>query len=337
MLRRFFFLALLCCSVTILVIAAPASAKAPTPVIIDTDMTTDDWMAILYILNNPDIDVEAITVTGTGFGTCESGTYIALGLLAMTEYGNVPVSCWTDTPLMGENPVPPEWRVTMEAAEALELPEGGVQAADDSVELFTSTIQNASQNITVLALGPLTNVGAALEAEPTLTDKIDMIYIMGGAVDVPGSGVSDENTTAEWNIYADPHAARLVFDSGAPITLVPLDATNEAPVTPDFVEQLATGSTPETAFIENALAGSAESIESGSYYFWDPLAAAVLTHPELVTLETRNVTVIDEPGADYGRTQLDDSGAEIQVATQPDVEAFKELFFNTLNGEDSAG
>lgn len=337
MFRRVLFTILLCCSLLILVIAVPAAAHASTPVIIDTDMTTDDWMAILYILNDPDIEVEAITVTGTGFGACDSGTYIALGLLAMTEYGNVPVSCWTDTPLMGENPIPPEWRVTMEAAEALDLPEGGVVAADNAVELFTGTIENASQNITVLALGPLTNVGAALEANPALTEKIDMIYIMGGAVDVPGSGVSEENATAEWNIYADPHAARLVFDSGAPITLVPLDATNEAPVTPEFVERLATGNTPETQFIHEALGGNAESIENGSYYFWDPLAAAVLTNPELVTLESRNVSVIDEPGPDYGRTQPDENGREIQVATQPDVEAFMELFFNTLNSGDNAG
>jgi pyrimidine-specific ribonucleoside hydrolase len=337
MFRRVLFITLLCCSLAILLIAAPAAAQGPVPVIIDTDMTTDDWMAILHILNDPDIDVEAITVTGTGFGTCESGTYVALGLLAMTEYGNVPVSCWTDTPLMGENPVPPEWRMTMEAAEALDLPPGGFVAADDAVELFTSTIENASQTITVLALGPLTNVGAALEAGPALTDKIEMIYIMGGAVDVPGSGVSEENTTAEWNIYADPHAARLVFDSGAPITLVPLDATNEAPVTPEFVEQLATGTTPETAFIHEALGGSAESIENGTYFFWDPLAAAVLTNSELVTFEMRNVTVIDEPGPDYGRTQPDESGREIRVATQPDVEAFKELFFNTINSGDNAG
>lgn len=337
MFRRVLFTILLCCSLLILVIAVPAAAHAPTAVIIDTDMTTDDWMAILYILNDPDIEVEAITVTGTGFGACDSGTHIALGLLAMTEYGNVPVSCWTDTPLMGENPIPPEWRVTMEAAEALELPEGGVVAADDAVELFTGTIENASQNITVLALGPLTNVGAALEANPALTEKIDMIYIMGGAVDVPGSGVSDENASAEWNIYADPRAARLVFDSGAPITLVPLDATNEAPVTPEFVERLATGNTPETQFIYEALGGSAESIASGSYYFWDPLAAAVLTNPELVTLESRNVSVIDEPGPDYGRTQPDDNGREIQVATQPDVEAFTELFFTTLNSVNNAG
>lgn len=331
MFRKRLLILILCCSLGTLLLATPTAAKAPTPLIIDTDMTSDDWMAILYILNNPDYDVRAITVTGTGFGQCDSGTYIALGLLAMTEYRSVPVSCWRDTPLSGDNPVPADWRVTMDEAEALNLPDGGVTAQHDSVELFTSTIQDSPQNMTVLALGPLTNVGAALEATPDLINKIEMIYIMGGAVDVPGSGVSDQNTTAEWNIYCDPHAARLVFDSGAAITLIPLDATNDAPVSMDFVERLASGSTPETQFIYDTLNANRDSIESGGYYFWDPLAAAVLTHNDLVTLEMRNVSVIDESGPDYGRTAPTEDGPEIRVATQPDVEAFETLFFDTIN------
>jgi inosine-uridine nucleoside N-ribohydrolase len=81
---------------------------------------------------------------------------------------DVPVSCWTDTPLMGENPVPAEWRTTMDTAEGLGLPEGGEAADEDAVALFTSTIEASSENVTVLALGPLTNVGAALEASPGL-------------------------------------------------------------------------------------------------------------------------------------------------------------------------
>jgi pyrimidine-specific ribonucleoside hydrolase len=165
-----------------------------------------------------------------------------------------------------------------------------------------------------------------------LVEKIDMIYVMGGAVDVPGSGVSADNTSAEWNIYCDPHAARLVFESGAPITLVPLDATNNAPVTMDFVERLdSEGTSPEADFVHTVLAGNAESIESGGYYFWDPLAAAVLTNQSLVTLQSREVTVVDTAGVDNGRTKPVGNGPEIQVATAPNTAAFEELFINTLN------
>ncbi len=113
------------------------------------------------------------------------------------------------------------------------------------------------------------------------------------------------------------------FESGAPITLVPLDATNDVPVTPEFVAQLdAATATPEAEFVATLLANNAESIESGSYYFWDPLAAVVLSDPSLVTLTERDVTVIDIPGApDDGRTKPVANGSEVLVATAPDGDA----------------
>ncbi len=331
--RRMVLLLLVACLLPgMVVVSAQSEASEARPVIVDSDMASDDWMALAYLLSRSDIAIQAITVTGTGFATCEAGVEAALRMVARVNYGEVPVSCWTDMPLMGENPVPESWRTTLETVEALGLPEGGEPAEENAVELFTSTVQAATEPITVLALGPLTNIAAALEATPSLVDNIAEIVVMGGAVDVDGSFVSEENTSAEWNIYADPHAARLTFESGVPITLVPLDATNETPVTPDFVTRLREA--PQTAATEivlAALANSQDSIEAGGYYFWDPLAAVVLTNPELVTLETRDVTVIDVPGNEYGRTKPVGNGPEIRVATAPDAEAFEQLFIDTLS------
>jgi inosine-uridine nucleoside N-ribohydrolase len=304
---------------------APASAEDPVPVVIDSDMTTDDWMATLFLLNDPTFEVKAITVTGTGFAYCNAGVQSALGLLALTDYGDVPVSCGSESPLLGDNAPPAEWRTTTDTLKGLDLPEGGQPVDQDAVAHFTSVIQDSTEPVTVLALGPLTNIAAAFDARPALTEKIEMIYVMGGAVDVEGSHVSDENTAAEWNIFCDPHAARLVFESGAPITLVPLDATNEVPVSPEFVAELeAQKTSPEAEFISKLLANNAESIESGNYYFWDPLAAVVMSDPSLVTLTPRDVTVIDTPGApDDGRTKPVANGSAILVATAPDGDALE--------------
>ena len=313
--------------------ATPVSVEGPVPVVIDGDMTSDDWMATLFVLNDPGFRVEAITVTGTGFAYCDAGVQSALGLLALTGYGDVPVSCGAETPLMGDNAPPAEWRTTMETVEGLGLPAGGNPVEQDAVELFTSTIQESPEPVAVLALGPLTNVGAALEATPALVENIEMIYAMGGAVDVEGSSVTEENSVAEWNIYCDPHAARLTFESGAPVTLVPLDATNDVPVTPQFVDRLnAEMTTPEAEFVAALLANNAESIESGSYFFWDPLAAAVMSDPSLVTLTPRDVTVVDIPGApDDGRTKPIANGSEILVATAPDGEALEATLIAAWN------
>src|SRR5687767_12028881 len=86
------------------------SAQDPVPVVIDSDMISDDWMATLFLLNDPGFAVEAITVAGTGFADCDAGVRSALGLLALTDYGDVPVSCGAASPLMGDNAPPAEWR-----------------------------------------------------------------------------------------------------------------------------------------------------------------------------------------------------------------------------------
>jgi pyrimidine-specific ribonucleoside hydrolase len=308
-------------------------AGGPTPVIIDSDMISDDWMATLFVLNDPQFDVQAITVTGNGFATCDAGVAAALGLLALTEYGDVPVSCGADKPLVGDNAVPAEWRTTLEMGQALGLPSGGQASDMDAVTLLTTTIQNSPEPVTILALGPLTNVGSALEATPGLVDNIEKIYIMGGAVDVPGSQVSETNTTAEWNIYGDPHGAKLTFDSGVPITLVPLDATNEAPVTPEFVAQLESEKdSPAAEFVATLLSNNAESIASGSYFFWDPLAAVVMADQSIVTLTPRTVTIVDAPGdPEDGRTMPADDGVEILVATEPDSAALEAALIEKWN------
>jgi inosine-uridine nucleoside N-ribohydrolase len=312
--------------------SAPVAAADPRPVIIDTDMTTDDFMATLLTLKNPDFAVEAITVTGTGWAFCDAGVQAALGIVALAGAGDIPVSCWRDDPLVGENPVPADWRTNLDSVAALNLPEGGQPAEQDAVALFTSTVQASAEKVTVLAIGPLTNIAEAFNETPSLIDNIEMIYVMGGAVDVPGSEVSEDNSSAEWNIYCDPIAAREVFESGVPITLIPLDATNDVPLSEDFLNQLeADKQTPAAEFIYTALHNSLDFIQSGGYYFWDPLAAGIMADPGLATLTERDVTVIDLQGPEFGRTKPVGNGPRIEVATSPDSEAFLDYFMSTLN------
>jgi inosine-uridine nucleoside N-ribohydrolase len=177
-----------------------------------------------------------------------------------------------------------------------------------------------------------------IDTDMAFDDAMAILYILNNpafsvqAITVTGTGIDEENTTAEWNIYGDPHSARLVVESGAPVTLVPLDATNEAPVTPEFLNVLSEQkASPEAEFIYEGLLASTESIENGRYFFWDPLAAAVLTNPELVTLEIREITVIDTPGPEDGRTKPVGNGSEVLVATAPDSATFERHFINVIN------
>ena len=309
----------------------------PRPVIIDTDMAGDDWMAILYLLNRPDISVEAITVTGTGEAHCEPGIRNAMRLTALAGQPDIPVSCGRETPLQGNHAFPAAWRENVDALAGLTLPDSPASLSPQSVvELLIATLQSSSAKMTILTLGPLTNLAELLQGSLDLRDKIEMIYIMGGAVDVPGNvGFSQagiDNPFADWNIYVDPHAAALVFRSGVPMTLIPLDATNHAPVTEDFVKRIKNDSqTPEAKFVFDLLTKYHDFIRTGGYYFWDPLAAAILTENSLATFETKTLMVVEEEGNDSGRTQVSENGASIRVAVSADGERFEQLFLDTLN------
>lgn len=309
------------------------------PLIIDTDMAADDWMAILYLLNRPDISVEAITVTGAGEAHCEPGIKNAMHLTALAGQPDIPVSCGRETPLQGDHTFPASWRERVDALAGLTLPDNPASPAPQSaVELLTAILESSSNKMTILTLGPLTNLAEALQAAPELKDKIEMIYIMGGAVDVPGnvgnSRAGIDNQTADWNIYVDPHAAALVFESGAPLTLIPLDATNHVPVTDSFVKRIKNNrQTPEAMFVFDLLTKTEyhDFIRMGGYFFWDPLAAAILTENSLGTFETKALIVVEEEGNNCGRTQVSGNGASIRVAVNADGERFEQLFLDTLN------
>jgi pyrimidine-specific ribonucleoside hydrolase len=218
---------------SVVTIAVGQTATAPISsisqyrvVVIDTDMAPDDWGAILYLLKRPDVKVKAITVAGTGEAHCAPGVRNVLGLLTLAGYNNkIPVACGRETPLKGNHAFPNDWRQGADNLLGLTLPKGQNTVSNlDAVELLTSTIQSSSQKVTLLALGPLTNIADAVQSSPSLVDNVEMIYIMGGAINVPGNiavtGVGIDNQVAEWNIYVDPFAANVVFRSRAPITLV---------------------------------------------------------------------------------------------------------------------
>jgi inosine-uridine nucleoside N-ribohydrolase len=258
-----------------------------------------------------------------------------LSLAALAGHPDIPVSCGRETPLQGDHAFPIDWRVDVDTLSGLTLPENPASPSTQSaVELLTTTIQSSPEKVTILTLGPLTNLAETLLTTPELKNKIEMVYIMGGAVDVPGNvGISViNNPSAEWNIYCDPHAADIVFESGVSITLIPLAATNHAPATIRFYGHIKKDhSTPEAALVFDVLTKGYDFIKSRILYFWDPLAAAILTDNSLATFETKTVTIIEEAGPDSGRTQVSENGASIRVAVNADSKQFEQLFLDTLN------
>ena len=321
---------------TAYVIPTPTQIGETLHVIIDDDMARDGMDAILYLLKHPNVEVEAITVAGTGEAHCEPGVKHALGLVALNNAGNIPVACGRELPLAGNHAFPSAWRQRVDDLYGLDLPEGGNASSLNAPELIASTIRESAQKIIVVASGLLTNVADALTTSPDIVDNIRMIYIMGGAVKVDGnvgfSRAGIDNQFAEWNIYVDPRAANIVLNSRVPITLVSLDATKDVPVTMRFYQTFETHrTTPEAAFAYDLLTANLGMIQSGGLQFWDELTAAIATDESLATFETFELQVVEEEGTESGYTKPTPGGAKVRVAVSADGLRFEATFLSILN------
>jgi pyrimidine-specific ribonucleoside hydrolase len=313
----------------------PTPSPEPIPVIIDTDMALDDWLAILYLLNRPDVRIKAITVTEAGEAHCDPGVSNVLKLIRLAGKKDIPVACGRETPLAGDHTFPQEWRDFVDSLAGKKLPEVPNPAkGQTATALLKSILEGSDQKVTLLTLGPLTNIADLLRDEPQLKDLIQMVFIMGGAIKVPGNvGLYvNGNESAEFNLYIDPLATSEVFSSGVPITLVPLDATNQVPVDIDFYNRLESEHPkPEATFVFDVLTGNLFMIENDAYYFWDPLAAAILADETLATYEELTICVDTTEGPTSGRTHIQSGCPIINVVTNVDKQKFEDNFLEVLN------
>ncbi|MDO9496405.1 MAG: nucleoside hydrolase [Nocardioides sp.] len=315
--------------------AGGPTAQAPgdgVPVVVDTDLALDDLVALAFLLSSPAAEVRAVTVSGTGEVRCPQGLTVIRGLLALTGDDDVPVACGRSSPLAGDHAFPNEWRDLADSGWGMDLSQVTAPATERSaVDLLGTTLRQGG--VTLLTLGPLTNVAESLRAEPDLAEQVSSVVVMGGALDVPGnvSGRGIGSSTAEWNMYVDPTAAAEVVASGAPIVLVGLDATNQLPITGDFLELLTVNARTEPAKLVDRLIRNNPQVYTGEAYFWDALAAAVVLDPGLVTTEEAAITVLTTQGRDSGRTVRRPDGTTVTIAHRPRAAAFETLLLRTLD------
>lgn len=311
---------------------APATDAGQTgrKVILDYSPTVSDVGALLYLLTSPEVDVVAITLPAAGEAGCELGLQVTLGVLALLDRGDVPVACDPDRPdHAGEWPA--AFLAGMESL-TTGLPAITTAAESDvtAPQLIADVVAASEEPVTLLAVAPLTNVARALDRAPELVDRLEQIVIMGGAIDAAGNV---DGSAAEWNIWIDVPSAAEVFASGAPITLVPLDATNDVPV-PAFWQrdlQLAEQS-PAIEYLAG-LVDIFPAVTSGFFYLWDELAASVAVGDNPVAVRRMQLTVLDETGAEYGRTARAPGAAPVAVATSVgDPQGFYDDFLATLAG-----
>ena len=258
--------------------------------ILDTDPGLDDALALFLALASPEVQLEAIT-TVSGNVHVDLTTRNALTLLELARRTDIPVARGCDRPLLRQ-PVFADYVHGQNGLGGVELPEPQLQpVSQHAVDLIIERVMAAPREITLVPVGPLTNIALALRKEPRIADRVREVVIMGGALRVPGN-VTPE---AEFNIYADPHAAHIVFHAGWPIRLVSLDVTNKTLLQPEQVQALASNGSPVTRLIQQMVDNFLDTFGRPrgltAFQMHDPLCLSAAFQPEMITWEPAYVDV----------------------------------------------
>jgi inosine-uridine nucleoside N-ribohydrolase len=314
---------------------ATAAAAQNLPLIIDTDAGSDDLMAISFLMAHPSVRIEAITIAN-GLAHVDAG---ARNLARLAELGgrkDTLVFAGRSTPLQGNAEFPAEWRKISDDLPGVTLPAASRPPQNrGAADYLVDRLRDSRHPVRILALGPLTNLAEALKRDPSIAGSIQEIVIMGGAVRVPGNladggFLKTENKTAEWNIYVDPLAAGIVFRSGIPIRLIPLDATNKVPIHVDFLRDFRSeAKSPLAKVVVQILEADKKSIEDGYFFAWDPLAAVALLHPAVVKTSRLHLDVLQDPPQE-GRTAQTPGRPNAAVAMDADAAAFTRIYLQAF-------
>lgn len=289
--------------------------------IFDYSPTVSDVGALLYLSSHPNVDLLAVTLPGTGESDCEPGVRTTRFVLELAGRPDVPVGCGRDKPLEGYRDWPTAWRAEANAIVEEVDSEFPEQSVVDAEQLLAESLESATAPVTVVAVGPLTNLGAVLSARPELAEKIARVVVMGGALDVPGN--VEAAPSAEWNLYIDPESVRRTLASGVPMLFVGLDATNSAPWNRLLLARLRSIDT-EVARFEDELVSS-RPLEG--VYLWDELAAVIMTDTGVATTEETKISIDDD-----GALHRDPTGVSVRVAVSADGIAATDAFLLVLAG-----
>ena len=306
----------------------------PRPIIIDCDPGQDDALAILLALASPE-DLEVLAVTAVAGNVPLALTEKnARKIVELAGRSDIPVHAGCDRALQ-RDPVSATHVHGQTGLDGAELPEPGAPLADaHAVDVIIDLVRAQPGAVTLCPIGPLTNIASAIQRAPDIVAHIDEIVLMGGAI-----GEGNVTPAAEFNIFADPHAAAIVFESGARLIMLGLDVTHQVLATPARVRAIAE---PDTA-VSRAVVGLLEFYNIFDQTrrnrpgapMHDPCVIAYLLRPELFAGRDCHVAIETAGEHTLGRTVVDWSGrgagtANATVIHQVDAEGFFALLTERL-------
>jgi purine nucleosidase len=274
-------------------------------IIIDTDPGKDDAVAILLACAARErLDIRAVTVVAGNVPLARTERN-ARALIELAGCGEIPVHAGHAAPLLHALSTAEDVHGPT-GIDGVELPEPTRALADaHAVDAIVAALDASSPGeITLCALGPLTNIAAALERAPAIASRIREIVLMGGAM-----GIGNMTPSAEFNIYVDPHAADTVFRAGVPVVMLPLEATHQAILTRAWAEQMKALGTRAGAAIAGMFLADVERPRERhggrGVPLHDPCVIAWLLWPELFAGKHCHVAIETESSLTRGRTVVD--------------------------------
>jgi len=303
-------------------------------VVIDCDVGVDDALALILAFHSPELEVKAVTGVNGNVPLDTVFTNIQKMLSFIQPACKPLIARGANQPLKGET-------IHAHSVHGQDGLGGAKIQCEDGKTWWQNYPRHASElilemahqhpdEITLVAVGPLTNLALALKQDPAGMKKLKELVIMGGAVRTRG------NVTpyAEFNIYSDPVAAKIVFESGIPITLVPLDVTHQVFLAPRWMEEKVKPlNTPFSNFLIEATGYDIETHRfrnRDTIFLHDPLAVAAVIEPTLVKTERLPLRVETREGNYWGKIIEFEEGSEINVCLGVDAERFLELFVARL-------
>jgi len=328
-----------------------ASEAAPLRVIIDTDPGVDDAMAILLALNSPELKVEALTVV-PGNVDAKQGLENALKIVSLAGRCDVVVAGGAQHPLNQKLITAQFWHGKNGLA-GVDLPPSKCKAdARFGPDLIIEIVHKYPHELTLIPVGPLTNIALAVSKDPSIASLVRDIVIMGGSIS--GGNV---NGAAEANIYNDPEAAQIVFNAGWMVTMIGSDVGERTLMTRKYLTELQANHGPQSDFVAKLANFYLTRSEKSGYpgaAMYDPLVVGAVIDPTLVTLKDMHVDVETKGELTRGETVANRMGSnennvlhgdhyEIEgiielkpnarVCLASDAERFLNLFFSRIRGK----
>jgi len=305
------------------------------PIIDDDDGSPDGTSALLYLLTQSSVDLKAV---GISYGEAHPAVYIQhIGrMLDNFGFSNIPLGAGQDGPISASDGFP-EWiRQAAGTFWGWPIPNANkTYPVQNDADLIISVVKQSPVPVTLFFSGPFTNLALALRKAPEIRDNIAALYMMGGAVYIPGN-VHDfypdsANTYADWNPYSDPQATKEVFESGLKMYLIPLDATNQVQISKMDTSQWRAGGRIAN-FAADIYDGLIDSTGKQNFYIWDLMASEIMLNHDLCGFQPLHLDVVTEEGDHIGQTVVVPTGEpNINVCLEPNATLIKQTLIDAFS------